>query len=188
MTGAELGLGVRAVEWIAARVGWWIPKLEFVFDPDDGRYVQRTLFMRDGIDRQATGIAVATFGIRTTLFRVGLRARGPKTVDDVHVELASVRPPIISMVPFPLKLAHGQSQPLTLHPGRHPGQFIEVASKADGSEEPITIQHHEAPIDLPPGPDDYHLTLVATGRDVPAAERTFVLSIAQDGTPQFRAL
>jgi len=187
MTGTEIGLGVRALEWIVARLGWWIPQLEFVFDPSDARYVQTTFILRDRIAHGQSGIAVATIAVRASLLRVGLRTRGHKSVDDVRVELARLQPPVVATVPFPLKVAHNQSEPLTLHPSRHPAQFVEIAVKADGNDEPVTVQHHVQPIDISLGPGEYQFTLVATGRDVSAVERTFILSIDLHGQPRFRA-
>ncbi len=180
MTGMELGVGLRIAEWVARHFAWWTPKLEFVFDSSDPSCVRHDVNLRDKTLRHGSGLAIATFGLRSLHFRVGLRARGHRSIDEVSVELARVQPPLPCSVPFPLMLT---AEPQTIHPSRHPGLWVDVCSKSEGADEAITLESQSRPVEVKLEPGEYRLTLIATGRDVLSAERVFILSVSNDGEP-----
>lgn len=157
------------------------PEVEIVYDPK-----RFPACIMDNIWDDADGVHVID-----RLVRVGIQNLGGTSVFDVGVQLESIEPQTTHFLPARLAWMHevyrgmvDPNQGTTLNPGTAPTLYASVARKrsAGNASEFIVLQYagaHLPPDQLMPG--RYNLTLIVSGRDMPAVRGHFVLSVGADG-------
>jgi hypothetical protein len=111
------------------------------------------------------------------LFRIGVRNNGIKTVTGLKVQISDVKPrPERLFTPLLLPAMHDRpNQTVTeLNPNDAPWYFDVVDQRANGE---ICIAHTVQGIERLISPRKYILTINASGCDVPAKSRQFVISV-----------
>lgn len=111
------------------------------------------------------------------LFRVGVRNSGLKTVAALKVQISDVKPrPEGLFIPVLLPAMHDRAdvKMTELHPNKEPWYFDVVDQLVDGT---IRIVHTVQAVEQVIPPDQYIVTIDASGRDVPSVSKRFVVSV-----------
>lgn len=151
------------------------PELEILFDETNGDYVYESSFepMNFGSD------------VITRLWKVAVKARDSRTVEDVNLELVASEPrPVDSPFPLPLHPVHGTATGLNPDTLR----LFDVIIMNENKDSLMEIYSNPpAPhIRFPRG--RYVLKLRANGKDAIPAERSFVADVNEAGKLTFRRL
>jgi hypothetical protein len=162
------------------------PELEILFDNADPDFVYTYLF------------GPSAPGAMVRLWKVAVRGKGGRTVEDVNLELVAMDPrPFNSPLPLPLHPVHGaingsHSQPGANVPGLqygglNPGtpRFFDVIQMLENDQAWMEI-YTTAPVTFRFSRGRYLLKLRANGRDAIAAERSFIAEVNAEGRLEFR--
>lgn len=164
---------------------WWLysriaPKIELVFDPD--KYDSCQMDWQDSQELEPGGLTIT--GIHT-LYRVGVRNLGTRTIDDVTVsvrEYGLTQGLHYGPVPLGVMNTNPPTTTFTLHPSKEPSRFIDVCHKPGVGEgaDAISLGYLLPVGNALPGGQQYTLHLEATGRDVPHSTLFLNVSIVYD--------
>ena len=137
------------------------PRLELLFEPGLPPYLHEVM--------DDSG--------RARLIRVGAKNISGKTIEDVHVDLAMMRPDYFSCLPIPLQAMHHKKGPLA--PGET--RFIDVINRTGHGE--MHVMHTVGGLNTNVLLRNYDLRICAHGRDC-SCQRDFEIRIEDGRLPE----